>query len=439
MNQISLDQLKQMLAAHGVVRLFFKRLSENDNSKNQVYLGPDFSSLNVLPTRNFVADARESAPLKAPLEFSWLVESGALAPAPNAQLILYPQYPEVRFSGFLLGCRESPGDQMRIRQAGRVLFFGISAVGRIVGFVAAHDSALALEACRLSPERTIGIFSEISLEAGSNDRGLLLRELSRISKLGWIDSRRLDSLGSSLPCVSSNCGGYTLEAELGIRPNGFSEPDYLGWEVKQHAVRVLERTASGGPITLMTPEPTGGVYGDEGVREFIRRFGYADRTIADRRNFGGIHSAVKVCAATGLALTLDGYDATKRRITDISGGLTLLNANGESAATWKYTDLLSHWTRKHAKAAYVPSMMRKDPIQQYQFGHRIRLAVGTDFLLFLDAVAKGAVYYDPGIKIENASSAKPLVKKRSQFRVKSSNIPLLYEKVEDVDLHQGWG
>ncbi|MBK6989645.1 MAG: hypothetical protein IPH33_16245 [Bacteroidetes bacterium] len=32
-----------------------------------------------------------------------------------------------------------------------------------------------------------------------------------------------------------------MEAELGIKPNGFSEPDYLGWEVKQFELRILLR------------------------------------------------------------------------------------------------------------------------------------------------------------------------------------------------------
>jgi hypothetical protein len=32
--------------------------------------------------------------------------------------------------------------------------------------------------------------------------------------------------------TSSNCGGYTLEAELGATPNGYSEPDFMGWEIK---------------------------------------------------------------------------------------------------------------------------------------------------------------------------------------------------------------
>jgi len=56
----------------------------------------------------------------------------------------------------------------------------------------------------------------------------------------------------------------------------------------------------------------------------------------------------------------------------------------------------------------------------------VRLAQGTDSLRLLRAFAAGAVYYDPGIKLENASTDKPKHKKRSQFRVASRNITALY-------------
>lgn len=38
--------------------------------------------------------------------------------------------------------------------------------------------------------------------------------------------------------------------------------------------------------------------------------------------------------------------------------------------------------------------------RQYQYGHKVRLAQGTDSLRLLRAFAAGAMYYDPGIKLE---------------------------------------
>jgi hypothetical protein len=433
-NELNLKRLKQMMRASGATQLYLKRLAENDNSKNQVYLGPDFTALNVLPTGTLIGDPENPSRLKATLSFSWLTSEGIVTPAPNAQLILYPQYPEVRFSGFLKGSTNAPSDVMTVRESGRFLFFGITAAGRILGFAASRSSALAKEVESLNLVPDTGVFSRIPLERFTDDRHLLLTELARIANLGWINSKRLNSKGELLPCMASNCGGYTLEAELGIRPNGLSDPDFHGWEIKQHAVSKLSNPASGGPITLMTPEPTGGIYVDKGIKEFIRRYGYPDRTVADRRNFGGTHNTLRICAATNLTLTLEGYDPAKRKITDFSKGISLIGAKGETAAIWHYKDLLSHWTRKHALAAYVPSISRKDPVNQYQYGNRVRLAEGTEFSLFLNGVATGAVYYDPGIKIVGVSSARPLVKKRSQFRIRSASIPLLYSSVTETDV-----
>lgn len=433
-NELNLSRLKQLMRSTGVSQLYLKRLAENDNSKNQVYLGPDFTALNVLPTGALIADPDKPARLKATMNFSWLSASGVIAPAPNAQLILYPQYPEVRFSGFLRGCDDSPNEVMTVRQSGRVLFFGITTTGHVLGFAASHESALAREVDSLHLQPDTGVFSRIALDDHIDDRQILIAELSRIAGLDWIDSKRLNSKGEVLACNAPNCGGYTLEAELGVRPNGISDPDFHGWEIKAHTVANLDRPASGGAITLMTPEPTSGIYVEHGIQEFIRRYGYPDRLIADRMNFGGIHNAISVCLATKLALTLEGYDSSKGKITDFSKGISLLDHEGEAAATWHYKDLLSHWTRKHAKAAYVPSIVRKEPANQYRYGRLVRLAEGTEFRLFLNAVATGAVYYDPGIKIVNVSSAKPQIKKRSQFRIRSAGVPALYTRVTEINV-----
>tara|TARA_B100000575_G_scaffold251680_1_gene219201 strand:- start:33 stop:185 length:153 start_codon:yes stop_codon:yes gene_type:complete len=48
-------------------------------------------------------------------------------------------------------------------------------------------------------------------------------------------------------------------------------------------------------------------------------------------------------------------------------------------------------------------------------------------------MAIGNVYYDPGVKLENIS-AKPKIKKRSQFRIQSGFLPNLYKKSEIIDI-----
>lgn len=172
--------------------------------------------------------------------------------------------------------------------------------------------------------------------------------------------------------------------------------------------------------------------------EFIRRFGYADKLgREDRLNFGGIHKVGQIHPTTGLCLTLIGYNMTTGKIEDFQGSFALLTREGEIAAGWSFAEMMHHWTKKHAKATYVPSMSRTEPMRQYSYGHNIRIAEQTDFQRLLTAFAKGDVYYDPGIKLEQASSSKPKEKRRSQFRIASKNIPSLYRTVDSVDLSNG--
>lgn len=430
----SLDQLIQIFTEKGCHRILVKRLAENDNSKNQVYMGSGFGTLNFFHGLVIKPDRSGSlgAIFKAFMDFSWIDATGNECPAPETKLILYPQYPEVRFSGFLRGCRRAPSTLMTARLAGRILFFGIRPDGRVFGYVTSPKSKMA----QAFSERA-GTYESLFYEIEDNkstgeSRRTLLDRLKAIYLNGWIDSKRLDRNGELRPCNASNCGGYTLEAELGILPSGLSEPDFMGWEIKQHNVRGFDRYETG-VITLMTPEPTGGYYKNRGVDAFIRRFGYPDRTVEHRFNFGGIHKVDHLNTGTGLVMKLLGYEARTGKIIDENGAVALLH-NEEVAAAWYFKDLLSHWNRKHSRASYVPSMNRKVPRLQYHYGNFVRLCEGTDFLKLLRAFSCGNVYYDPGIKLENARSPHPRIKRRSQFRVKSANIPSLYDNVSVINL-----
>ncbi|MCM3904788.1 MAG: MvaI/BcnI restriction endonuclease family protein, partial [Pyrinomonadaceae bacterium] len=403
---MALADLQGLFADAGYDRLYAKPLSKNDDRKHGVYFGPGFEALNLFPNQGVVAvSRRKDSIFKSKLNFGWLLENGAVTPAPNAQLILYPQYPEVRLSGFLRGCSSAPSALMSGGMTNRVIFLGVISRGEIVGFVAAPRSQVAAEFRAKFLRPTIGVFFELPLPhtlGAAAARRKLMRELRRISQLGWIDSKQLASTGALLPCNALQCGGLTLEAELGIPKNSRAEPDFHGWEVKQHNVANFDRVGSAA-ITLMTPEPTGGYYQDQGPAAFVRKFGYADKSgVVDRLNFGGVHRIGHRHSSTHLILTLMGYDEVRGVITDSKGAIELLNDRGVIAASWKFDGLLEHWTRKHAKAAFVPSQGRTDPRRQYRYGHQVRMAIGTDFLRFLKGMANGMVYYDPGIKLEQA-------------------------------------
>lgn len=437
----TIKQLVQLMQSHGATRFYAKKLASNDNSKNQVYLGGGFSSLNIIPHQPLYVDKSRTAGGKVPrtkanVAFSWIDHNGRYT-APGVQLILYPEYPEVRFSGFLKGCSNAPSHIMASRDKGRVLFLGITPAGEVIGYAVGTEDPLAKELMAQTMAASIGVFIEIN--QGTNrqqdNRLTLLQTLKRICAKQWIHSKKLSNDGSVKPYTARNGGGYTLEAELGISPNGYSEPDFLGWEIKQYSVKNFETLQPKSPVTLMTPEPNGGIYSEHGVASFLRRFGYADKSgKADRVNFGGIYMIGRDCHSdTGLRLALDGYDSQSKKITDMRGAIILETQHHEVAASWGFNSLLEHWNRKHAKAAYIPSLF-KTPPPEYAYGCKVQLCEETDFLLFLQAVASGKVYYDPGIKMEKASSASPATKRRSQFRIKHDSLTTMYHRSEVVDL-----
>lgn len=447
---MNLKNLLAILSENGCRKVYVKKLSANDNSKNQVYFGGSFDIVNILPIGKITSHDEgdwQRTRFKAKLDFFWVNEEGKINSASEAQLILYPKYPEVRFSGFLKGVKDAPSELMANRIEQRTLLLGVSDDGKIIGYVASPEHPLSKEFDTLTGLADAGVFKEITLEGSLiqlNSKIQLIKELKRIHQLGWIDSKRFDKNRNILPCISSNCGGYTLEAELGITPNGYSEPDYLGWEIKQFAVKDFKKYNSS-VVTLMTPEPTNGFYVEAGIESFIRKYGYLDKLGREARlNFGGIHKFGNVQETTNLKLIIEGFDVDSKKIKNTDGFIALIDPKENIAASWSFVSLLKHWTTKHANACYVPSLIRKDenlyPFsgQQYYYGNNIMLGSTTDFSLFLKQIENGTIYYDPGIKLELAieGQRKQTIKRRSQFRIKSGNLTTLYKNNEVVDLNQ---
>ena len=209
---MNLGQLQSMFAKAGCKKLYAKPLAENDNSKNQIYFAGAVETLNVFPSQQIFAENTKRGPsFKARLNFSWLLEDGRAAPAPGAQLILYSQYPEVRFSGFLEGCKAAPSQlmmdrkraktaepEMRRQLVGRILFLGVTADARVLGYVAAGDSEVASEFNAQTFAPAFVVFLQVPLPNAPDDasaRSALIAELGRIHRLGWIESKQLDSDG----------------------------------------------------------------------------------------------------------------------------------------------------------------------------------------------------------------------------------------------------
>lgn len=438
--ELSFDELKAMMLRKGVKKLYVKKLAANDNSKNQIYLGGDLSSVNKIPIESLEFydssskrdEGKKASLIQGSVRFAWIDQSERVYPAPNAKLIVYPQYPEVRFSGFLRGSEVNLSEWMDVRRQGRslgrYLFFGVDNEGSCIGYLSTPNSRISKEFRELHSSEN-QLLEEVSLYSGfaSTSKSKLLSELLRIHNASPIDGKKLDGKTNLVkPYRASNGGGYTLEAELGIVPNGHAAPDFEGWEVKAHAGHV---------VTLMTPEPNGGLYKQKGVDYFVRTYGYPDRSgIQDRLNFGGVHVMGVKHHLTGLILTLRGY-TPKTGTIDPGGGLCLIDDSERIAAEWSFAKLLEHWKKKHAKAVYVPYQRDSvDGLFRYSYSHVIGLGEGTDFLKFIDALYTKSIVFDPGIKLEGASRTTPDIKRRSQFRVKEKSLASLYNIWEKIDL-----
>lgn len=428
----SIANLLSRFSALGAVTAFCKPLAENDNSKQQIYLGGSLGVVQMFPFQTIETNT-ENSTYKAKLDFVWVGEN-TVERAIGAQLILYPQYPEVRLSGFLRGCRNAPNEQLRPLPAnqrcfnngldGRVLFFGITNNGKTLAYLAAADSQIAREFERQHAQSAYvqqSVFFNLPL-LGRDTKAILLEKLAEIRDFGWQPSIRLNRLGEIIPYKARNGGGYTLEALLGIIPNGRAEPDFMGWELKAF---------SGSRITLMTPEPDGGMYFEQGVKAFVRQFG--SPTGDDTLYFTGTHRANVRNEKTGLILNVRGFNPIRNLIEDVSGAVELLTDGGQCAAAWSFADLMIGWNKKHALAAYILYESEKVNEPAYRYFSPVLLGEGTDFNRYLTSLNSGLIIFDPGSKVMNASTAKSSVKARSQFRIPLKQLANLYQKFESTE------
>lgn len=437
---MNLKNLIRLFGDKGCTKLYVKELQRNNNSKQQIYIATgDTQILSLFPTEEFKINTdgkRKNATLHAAVKFSWLDEEGNAYPAPQAKFIFYPDYPEVRFSGFVRGSKKAPSEILNNQIPGRLLFFGVSTNDEVFGHVVSPESEIAQEFASLKNLERIGIIYSLGIakeKIVKDTKQLLLKELQRIHFEGWIKSKQLGKDNIVRPCNTDRCGGPTLEAELGVIQNGRSEPDYLGWEIKQFGVKDFNKIR-GVKITLMTPEPDGGYYKEEGVPAFITEYGYKSNSKADRMDFTGQLRVGIPQEKKRLKLIIEGYDFKSKKIVDASQGVLLKDKEGNIAASWSFSTLLDKF-KKYNRASYIPSLKLMEPERQYCYSNRIQLGIGTDFSYFVNALNNGRIYYDPAIHIENFTS-KPNQKTRNQFRILSHFLPELYPNtnMENVDL-----
>jgi hypothetical protein len=419
-----LDDIKAAFIALGCTKIVFKPLANNDNSKQQIYLGGSFDVIQLIPSGETRSEGMSSkGPIfKAPLNFSWIAPDQEPELAAGTQFILYPKYPEVRLSGFLKGCKLAPShlmkpstpEQRKAREhSNRYLFLGIKN-DQVYAYASAWESELSRLASDLTANEKVKLITSVFYELGIQTSDSKEKLLARLQEI-------YDKYGNRIEYKAQNGAGYTLEALFGITPNGSPDPDFEDWELKSH---------SGSVVTLMTPEPNCGTYLDS-LEVFVRTYGKVKEN--ERMDFTGIHKHGETNTKTHLTLQLIGFDRQTSKIVDSTGGLYLVDTNGTLAAGWGFGKLIDHWKNKHSKTCFVAVTKIKNPIPEYIFGPQIRLAEGATLQNFLNSIFDCSIYYDPGINMK-LINAKWKPKKRTQLRIKWKHLGLLFEHIYDINL-----
>lgn len=432
------QELINQLYRLGAQRIFIKPLANNDNSKQQIYLGSDFDVIRAIPSGEIRSESRtaKSAIFKAPLDFYWITPDGQTENAPNAQIIFYPNYPETRLSGFLQGTNPAkgiapsklmrpptPAERAERGASKRYLFLGFDNK-TVWAYCTDWKGRLNREAAHeiKSLELATSVFFEYGAARLTSEQKLL-KKLAELYRDGPIKSCRLNTHGKLIPYSAQNGAGYTLEAQFGITPNGSSDPDFMDWELKAH---------SRGAITLMTPEPTEGLYIDN-LHEFLSTHG---TNIKEKRmDFASRHNVGVLNDRSGLILRMEGYDPENQEILDPGGGLVLRDKNNLLAAYWGFDKLIGHWKKKHANTCFVTYRKKQGNPPFYHYGPLVRLCRESTLKLFLDALSQNVIFYDPGVNMtlrDNHWKAK----KRNQFRVRWPDIHKLYTQIKEFDLSE---
>ena len=279
----SFDHLVSTLTAAGSEQVIVKPLAGNqDNEKNQIFLGTEDSLLTMLPGRlTFLSESRSTRKRHSSpgigkealaLRFSWLFPDGTEELAPRTKLIYYLQYPELRLSGFLHGTSRAPDAVRRDKMdtfRRRVLLLAVRSNDVLGVVVTDRDSSLLVDKlCALKPIPGQTVLRRLALPSSpsSPDLDRLIDEIRAVSS-DWHEACVLKSQSAGpVPRQAQQGSGWTLEALLGIPMNGTKGPDKYGYEIK-----VLPRS---GPVSLITSEPDFGWRKERGLTDYLHEFGW---------------------------------------------------------------------------------------------------------------------------------------------------------------------
>ena len=430
---LSLKEIVEYFNINGANRVFYKNLAVNDNSKNQPYLGSGWDIVNILPLGEISENPGDKRPnFKCNLNLYWLNNNGELNNAPHAKLILYEKYPEIRLSGFIMGCLDKNrlGRLMnpeRDKTPERTLFLAVTTDKRVLAYVRHSDQKFQNELKHISI-KDFGKLTEIKINNGVASVDELKFKLKSLMDKGWIRARYLKKIDGSVEEVfigkHNNSHGLTLEAEFGLLKDDKNKPDWRGWELKGKLIKTESQYSNSLAVTLFTPAPDGGFI-NENYKEFMEKYGV--KKINGRIDFAKIHFCDEEHKETKLKLKLDGYQNNK---IEPGGALKLIDPKDKIVMSWSFAKLMEMWNRKHGRIVYVPSMRKNEGDNTFcKYFGPISYGIGSDFNKFLASLKSKFIKYDPGCKIDKKDN------RRHQFRISSKNsFNLYHDWYDDIEL-----
>jgi hypothetical protein len=448
----TLAHLEHAFSQVGCTEILVKFLSPNqDNEKNQVYFGKSLSLAQFFPgqlemrqpslsvSKSNSAFGKSIVALR--VDFAWLWPGEEPSAAPNAAIIEYAQYPEVRFSGFLSKCQHGPKALRRQEQdeyGQRVLILGVSGDKVFGSIVTDSQEPEVVGALRDLPRWPLeSIFGVKKINAPHNqiDADSLITELKALSGLVH-RPQFLRQSGGSVEFLrgGKQAGGWTLEALLGIPRNAKSAPDKYGFEIK---------AVGASKTSLITTEPDFGYRAENGVAAYLERFGRDAQVGSGKRVFSGVHKCGKINEQTDAFLTIENWNFDLNLPTGYGQpNIVLIDRKTDTIISgWSFAKIGASWTKKHAGAIYVETLKVEDgtgEIIGYKFGPRSYLGLGTSALRFMRHVGLGQIMLDPGDSQTPGSAAHA----RTQWRVDGSigtllpkRLSPLYEAFNQAILH----
>ncbi len=401
-----LGQIVDQFRRQGVDRVLAREIQPYRLSSNSILLGSSPRILNQIPVRGFRTGKSKRQigrqVFKSRLNLAWMNPEGKLIQAPIAQLSLDPKTREIRIFDPVRACVDPP-DMEVASQNRSVLLLGIRDDGKIVArLVDARESAATDLLEMLSPHRHA--LTEFMVDDGGLDA--VVRPGSLLENGEGDFSEMSDAEGR----LSFSRVLEKAEASLG--------ENLSRWRTDSERLEVCL-------------DPAGGYIREAGVSAFVQKYGQENpRSTTERYDVRTIHQFGEKNESSGLELALIGFDAESREITDVNGGIRLVDSENQLAAEWPLVDLLNYWVERPLHLFKIKTNPEAEHSEKVEW--MVEWMEDTDFFRFLDLISRAKVEYQPELMVRYPGSEQETTREKHRFVVSSSSLSDLYHRSGNV-------